>query len=118
MLRGMRITSGLPSLLRVSPLLGRGFTLADEEVGAPAVVMLSYEVWHRDYGGVNDVLGLIVRPKVTMQQGLVCTLSDLVQPRQVIVGTGSRTLPSVLPRSNAPHLDHRFWLSLVRRSPA
>ena len=48
---------GLPSFLGVAPLLGRGFTPADAEAGAPAVVMLSYEVWQRDYGGANDVLG-------------------------------------------------------------
>jgi putative ABC transport system permease protein len=56
-MRGMRITSGLPALLEVSPLLGRVFTPADAEAGAPAVVMLSYETWQRDYGGANDVLG-------------------------------------------------------------
>ncbi len=55
--RGMRITPGLPALLRVAPLLGRGFTTADAEAGAPAVVMLSYEMWQRDYGGASDVLG-------------------------------------------------------------
>jgi putative ABC transport system permease protein len=56
-LRGARITPGLPSLLDVLPVLGRGFTPADAEAGAPAVVVLSYEVWQRDYGGKNDVLG-------------------------------------------------------------
>ena len=56
-MRGMRITTGLPDLLEVLPVLGRGFTPADAEAGAPAVVMLSYEVWQRDYGGASDVLG-------------------------------------------------------------
>jgi putative ABC transport system permease protein len=56
-LRGMRITPGLPAMLGVSPLLGRGFTPADAQAGAPAVVLLSYELWQRDYGGLNDVVG-------------------------------------------------------------
>jgi putative ABC transport system permease protein len=56
-MRGARITPGLPSLLEVAPVLGRGFTVADTEAGAPAVVMLSYEIWQRDYSGQSDVLG-------------------------------------------------------------
>ena len=55
--RGMRITPGLPALLGVSPLLGRGFTDDDAVAGAPAVVLLSYEAWQRDYGGDRDVVG-------------------------------------------------------------
>jgi hypothetical protein len=45
-LRGMRISPGLPTLLSVSPLLGRGLMPADAESEAPAVVMLSYEAWN------------------------------------------------------------------------
>jgi putative ABC transport system permease protein len=56
-LRGMRITPGLPALFRMAPLLGRGFTAADAEAGAPAVVTLSYELWQREYGGAADVVG-------------------------------------------------------------
>jgi putative ABC transport system permease protein len=56
-LRGIRVTPGLPAFLGVSPVLGRGFTAADVEGGAPAVVMLGYEAWQRDYGGAQDVLG-------------------------------------------------------------
>src|SRR5688572_29040239 len=54
---GIRITPSLPSVLGVSPVLGRAFTADDAVPGAPAVVVLSYETWQRDYGGARDVLG-------------------------------------------------------------
>ncbi len=60
LLRGMRMTSGLPSLLGVSPLLGRAFNADDAAPGAPAVVVLSFETWQRDYGGAADVVGKAV----------------------------------------------------------
>ena len=56
-LDGMRITPSLPGFLGIVPVLGRGFTPADADAGSPAVVMLSYEMWQRDYGGTRDVLG-------------------------------------------------------------
>jgi predicted permease len=58
--RGMRVTPTLPALLGVAPLLGRGFTADDAVAGAPAVVLLSYETWQREYGGARDVLGRAV----------------------------------------------------------
>src|SRR5688572_29956527 len=54
---GMGITPGLPALLGVQPQLGRGFIPADAAAGAPAVALLSYETWQRDYGGATDVVG-------------------------------------------------------------
>jgi hypothetical protein len=51
------ITPGLPSFLGVAPVVGRGFTDDDTVSGAPAVVMLSYDMWRREYGGAQDVLG-------------------------------------------------------------
>jgi putative ABC transport system permease protein len=56
-LTGMSITPSLPGLLGVAPLLGRSFTASDAEPGAPAVVLLSYEMWQRDYGGASDTIG-------------------------------------------------------------
>ena len=49
--------AGLPAFVAASPLLGRGFGPDDTAAGAPAVAMLSYEVWQRDYAGERDVLG-------------------------------------------------------------
>jgi putative ABC transport system permease protein len=54
---GMRITPNLPAVLGVSPLLGRSFTVEDAILGAPAVVLLSFEAWQRDYGGKRDIVG-------------------------------------------------------------
>jgi hypothetical protein len=42
---------------RVSPLLGRGLLDSDEVPGAPAVVVLGYEVWQRAFGARPDVIG-------------------------------------------------------------
>ena len=46
----------LPTL-RVEPLLGRHFTAADDTLGSPPTVMLSYGYWQRRFGGARDVIG-------------------------------------------------------------
>ena len=46
----------LPTL-RVEPLLGRRFTAADDTLGSPPTVMLSYGYWQRRFGGARDVVG-------------------------------------------------------------
>jgi predicted permease len=43
------------STLGVHPLLGRTFTAADDKRGCPAVAVLSYDFWQREYGGAADV---------------------------------------------------------------
>ena len=57
---GMEMTFGLPGFFGISPVLGRAFTAADAEPGAPAVVMFSYEAWQREHGGASDVLGRVL----------------------------------------------------------
>jgi putative ABC transport system permease protein len=50
----------------VKPLFGRAFRLEDEQPGAPAVLMLSYEYWIRSFGGdptvVNKTFTMNDRP--------------------------------------------------------
>ncbi len=42
--------------LGVDPLLGRTITPADDRRGCPAVAVLSYDFWQREYGGAAGVL--------------------------------------------------------------
>ncbi len=58
---GMRVTTGLFTLLRTPPILGRGFTPDDGKAGAPVVVLLGYSVWQNRYAGAVDIVGRTVR---------------------------------------------------------
>jgi putative ABC transport system permease protein len=56
-----RITSAAVSwdafeLLRVEPILGRGFTKDEDTPGSDAVVVLSHGMWQRRFGGDRSVL--------------------------------------------------------------
>jgi predicted permease len=42
---------------RVQLMLGRAFTRAEDQPGAPKVVLLTYGMWQRNFGGARDVLG-------------------------------------------------------------
>lgn len=55
------VSTGLFDLIRTPVVLGRGFTEADGQAGAPPVVLLSHSVWQKRYGGSTDVIGRVVR---------------------------------------------------------
>ncbi|HYP14413.1 MAG TPA: ABC transporter permease [Bryobacteraceae bacterium] len=51
------VSDGLLSVLGVEPVLGRWFTKNEDRPKAPKVVVLSYELWQRRYGGDRQLLG-------------------------------------------------------------
>ena len=54
---GLLVTSTLFDLLRVEPALGRLFAPAEDGHGRDDVVVLSWGLWQRRYGGARDVIG-------------------------------------------------------------
>jgi len=58
---GNRITANTCSLLGAAPLIGRDFSPADEQRGAPPVALLSYGLWQARYNGDGNILGKIIR---------------------------------------------------------
>jgi hypothetical protein len=78
---------------RVPPLLGRGVLDSDERPGAPAIVVLGYDVWQRSLGGRPDLVGSVVQ-----------------------LGSTRATVISVMPDGFAYPINHRAWTPLQLRA--
>jgi putative ABC transport system permease protein len=59
--QGARVTANMFEILRVAPVLGRGFLPGEEEPGADPVMILGYEVWQEKFDGSPEVIGRTVR---------------------------------------------------------
>ena len=57
---GARAEPALFATLGVRPLLGRTFTTEEAVAGGPRVVVISYGLWQRRFGGARDILGRAV----------------------------------------------------------
>ena len=60
-LDGAEITANTLDLLRVKPLLGRGFRAGEDRPGAAPVVLLGYRLWQDHFNGDRGILGRAVR---------------------------------------------------------
>lgn len=58
---GLRVSASLFPTLGVRPMLGRTFTLEEEALGKHRVVVLSYGLWQRRYGGDPQLVGKSIR---------------------------------------------------------
>src|ERR1700722_18750037 len=53
---GAFVTAGFFQAIGREPLLGRGFTADEDRPGHEHVVVLSYDVWQRDFGGDANII--------------------------------------------------------------
>jgi putative ABC transport system permease protein len=58
---GVMSTANLMAVLRVQPVLGRGFRDGDDSPAAPPTVVLGYRVWQDRFAGDPGVLGKVLR---------------------------------------------------------
>jgi len=70
---GMRISASLLPLLRVSPLVGCGFTPEDDKSGASPVALISYDFWKQRFGSDTNLEGktLILEGKIHSVVGVM-----------------------------------------------
>jgi predicted permease len=57
---GSRAEPTLFATLGVRPLMGRTFTPEEAAPGAPRVIVISYSLWQRRFGGARDIIGRMV----------------------------------------------------------
>ena len=56
-LNALRVSSEIPQMLGVAPVLGRPFTPANDSAGYQFEVILSYGLWQRQFAGDSGVVG-------------------------------------------------------------
>jgi len=56
-IRGASIMADYLTTLGVKPVLGRGFTLEEDQPGGPAVALIGYGFWQQHFGGNTSVIG-------------------------------------------------------------
>ena len=73
----------------VVPMIGRPILEADENVNAPPVVVIGYDVWQSRFGGNASVLG-----------------------RELRLGNVVHTIVGVMPEGFAFPVNHQYWIPL------
>ena len=112
-LTGTVVTQDYFKVLGEKPLLGRTFTKEDAAANAKATVVLTYDLWQKQFGGRREIIGESV------------TLNDV--PHEVI-GVMPRTfkdpfnIPSlwrILPNEGGENAvaNARFWAVIARLKP-
>ena len=88
-------TASAFSVARVLPALGRPLVDADEQPGAPKVVVLGHSVWQRQFAGRSDILG-----------------------QTVLLGTDPTTVVGVMPSGFRFPINHDAWVPIERTADA
>jgi predicted permease len=86
---GAEITASAFRIAPAPPLMGRVLSPADEQAGAPPVVVLGYEVWRTRFAGDPGVVG-----------------------RSVRLGDSYATVVGVMPEGFAFPVSHELWTPL------
>jgi putative ABC transport system permease protein len=107
---GAHVSANLFQILGIAPLLGRGFSDADEKPGAPPVAMLSYELWQNRYGGDRNIVGRTIRVDAHPATVIGIMPQDFSYPRREAVWEAA-TLAEATQRD-----EYAYWITLRRHA--
>ena len=105
--RPRRLTGGFftPEVfdaLRVQPILGRAFLPEDAQTGAEPVILLGYDVWQEQLGGVPDAVGRTVRANGEIRTVIGVMPEGFRFPNLEQVWLPLNVDPSATPRGQGP----------------
>ncbi|MGH7653440.1 MAG: ABC transporter permease [Gemmatimonadaceae bacterium] len=112
-LTGSALTADVLPMLGVRPLIGRTFTEEEQHAAANGVVVLSYGLWQRNFGGDPAMLGqrLLLDGVPTVVIG--------VMPREFNFPTASTALWTLMPRieQDDDERDNNWFQAIARLKP-
>src|SRR5579872_5128330 len=100
---GLAVSPNFLALLGIRPAIGRDFDVHEENPGATAVVVLSYSLWHRRFGGDVRAVGNAV-----MLDGRPFTIVGVLPPEFLAPGKTDVLIPlGVWTAANSAELHER-----------
>jgi putative ABC transport system permease protein len=107
------VTDGLLPILRVTPLIGRSFTRADDSPASAETVILTYGYWSRKFGGDPSAIGRTIE----LDGKLHMIIGVLPESFRFLDQTNlAMVLPLKLNREQA-YLGSFFWVGIARLKP-
>ncbi len=89
-LRGLRVSAEYLRVFRLNPILGRGFRPEEDQPGNDKIVILTYGLWQRNFGGAADLVGHTIQ-----------------------LGGEPRTVIGILPAKPVLLVEHEFLVPLA-----
>jgi predicted permease len=89
-LRGLRVSAKYLQVFRLNPMLGRDFRPEEDQPGNDKVVILTYGLWQRSFGGAADLVG-----------------------RTIPLGGEARTVVGILPAEPVLLVEYEFLVPLA-----
>jgi putative ABC transport system permease protein len=98
-----------PSLLRVlgiQPVLGHGFSDADEKPGAAPVALISESLWKRRFGGRADIVG-----RSATLNGTAYTIVGIAPRALAVLAAGDVWIPLTIDPPKEIRLSHTLFVA-------
>ena len=115
---GRRVTASFFPVLGVHPLLGRGFTAADDASGT-RVVVISHALWQRRYGGDPGIVGRTILMRIDPAGDVRHEVIGVAPPSFVFL---SREIDYWVPMQFSPEQaatrDNHYLMVVARLKPA
>ncbi|HWF90118.1 MAG TPA: ABC transporter permease [Pyrinomonadaceae bacterium] len=112
-LAGHTVSASLFPLLGVEPHIGRVFTAAEDQAGSQHVVLLSYALWQRRFGGEPNIVG---QPLTLNGQSYIVV--GVMPARFQFPSTDSQVwVPIALTQEDAANRDRHYLQVVARLKP-
>ena len=99
---GARFTAEMLDVLKVQPVLGRGFREGEDRPGAEPVIMIGYDLWQDRFGGSREILEETVRANGVTRTVIGVMPEGFAFPERQQVWLPLEIDPSVTNRSEGP----------------
>jgi len=111
-LQGVRISANALQMLGVQAVAGRALVLEDDNANNDRVVMLSYSLWQRRFGGTSETLG-----KTLTLNGDPYTVVGVLPPRFVIPNAETEIMVPLRMDQDARRSERALELSTRYSTP-